>query len=290
MKWMIAALAVAAAFLIPSTASAASPCGTAVSPPTHYQHVVWILMENKSYNSVIGSSSAPYETSLAQQCGSDTHWNDAGSAYNSLPNYIALTSGINSSSVLNPFKCDCNPSSSVHVTSDNIFRQVRTAGGTERSYEEGMSANCGTSGTRYKSKHNPAEYYWGGSDRTACKADDVPLTQFNPNALPTFTFVTPDLCHDTHDCSVNTGDKWLSGFLPPIFNSAAYQSGNTAVFVIWDENSPIPNIVAAPAIKPIKATQTVSHYSALRATEEMLGLPLLGAAKSATDLRSVFGL
>ena len=95
---LLAAVAVAAALLFgPSQASAATPCGTAASPPAHYQHVVWVLMENKSYNSVIGSSSAPYETSLAKQCASDTHWNDAGSAYNSLPNYIALTSGINSS-------------------------------------------------------------------------------------------------------------------------------------------------------------------------------------------------
>ena len=34
----------------------------------------------------------------------------------------------------------------------------------------------------------------------------------------------------------------------------------------------------------------VDHYSLLRATEEMLGLPLLGEAASATSLRSVFGI
>src|SRR5713101_2827189 len=141
------------------------PCGTASTPPRLYQHVIWIIMENKSYSSVIGSSSAPYETQLAGQCASDTHWSDAGSQYNSLPNYIAMTTGL-SGSILTPFTCDCAPSSSVSVTADNIFRQVRTAGGTERSYAEGMSGNCSNSGTTYAPKHNPALYMWGNADRT----------------------------------------------------------------------------------------------------------------------------
>ena len=98
-------------------------------------------MENKSYSSVIGSPSAPYETQLARQCASDTQWSDAGRQYDSLPSYIAMTTG-QSGSILTPFTCDCEPSSSVSVTVDNIFRQVRTAGGSERSYAEGMSGNC----------------------------------------------------------------------------------------------------------------------------------------------------
>ena len=79
-------------------------------------------MENKSYSAVIGASSAPYETQLAHQCASDTHGSHACSQYDSLPNYIALTTG-QSGSILAPFTCDCAPSSSVSVTVDNIFRQ-----------------------------------------------------------------------------------------------------------------------------------------------------------------------
>src|SRR6266487_2910970 len=116
------------------------PCRTASTPPRRYQHVIWIIMENKSYSSVIGSPSAPYETHLAHECASDNNWSDAGSQYNSLPNYIAMTTG-QSGSILAPFTCDCAPSSSVSVTVDNIFRQVRNAGGTELSYAEGMSGN-----------------------------------------------------------------------------------------------------------------------------------------------------
>src|SRR5690242_3737533 len=150
------------------------PCGAISTPPRQYRHVIWIIMENKSYSSVIGSPDAPYETQLAHQCASDTHWSDAGRQYDSLPSYIAMTTG-QSGSILTPFTCDCDPSSSVSVTVDNIFRQVRAAGGSERSYAEGMSGNCSDSGTSYAPKHNPALYMWGGADRTACQQDDIPM-------------------------------------------------------------------------------------------------------------------
>ena len=129
--------ATSAGVAIPTPAPGTGPCGTVGS--TTYGHVIWILMENKSYGSVIGSGSAPYETALAQQCAAAAHWNNTGSQYNSLPNYIALTTGITTGdSRLDPFTCDCAPSSSVNVTVDNLFRQVRAAGLTEKSYAEGM--------------------------------------------------------------------------------------------------------------------------------------------------------
>lgn len=275
------------------------PCGTTSTPPRQYLHVIWIIMENKSYSSVIGSSSAPYETQLARQCASDTHWSDAGRQYNSLPSYIAMTTG-QSGSILAPFTCDCEPSSSVSVTVDNIFRQVRTAGGSERSYAEGMSGNCSNSGTTYAPKHNPAVYMWGGADRTACQQDDIPMgsatagpfiNALNSNTLPTYALVAPNLCNDTHDsgCGVSTGDQFLKTLLPQILSSQAYRSGKTAVFVVWDEDSYIPNIAIAPPVIPGTTTSTaVSHYGLLRATEEMLGLPLLGNAATATSLRTIF--
>jgi len=254
-------------------------------------------MENKSYSAVIGSSSAPYETQLAHQCASDSHWSDAGSQYNSLPNYIAMTTG-QSGSILTPFTCDCAPSPSVSVTADNIFRQVRTAGGTERSYAEGMNGNCSNSGTTYAPKHNPALYMWDSADRTACQHDDIPMgsatagnfiNALNNNTLPTYSLVAPNLCDDTHDCGVPAGDQFLKTLLPKILSSQAYHSGRTAVFVVWDEDSYIPNIVIAPSAIPGTTTSTsVNHYGLLRATEEMLGLPLLGNVATATSLRTVF--
>ncbi|HEY7121617.1 MAG TPA: alkaline phosphatase family protein [Solirubrobacterales bacterium] len=275
------------------------PCGTAGSAT--YRHVIWILMENQSYGSVIGSGSAPYETALAHQCASASHWQDAGSQYDSLPNYIAMTTGIPTGDPrLDPFSCDCAPSSSVSVTADNLFRQLRAAGLTEKSYAEGMSGNCGTGGTMYAPKHNPALYMWGGNDRQACAADDVPMgsnasgafvDDLQAGRLPNFSFIAPNLCHDTHDCGIATGDAYLKTLISNILASGLYRQGHTALVVAWDEDTPIPNLVVSPSVHPGTVVgSTVSHYSLLRATEDIFGLPRLLAAADAPDLRAATGL
>ncbi len=279
--------------------SSAGTCGSTAAAPARYKHVIWLFMENKNWSDVIGSSAAPYETQLARQCGTATNWHDAGSQFNSEPSYIAVTSGL-PASVLSPFGCDCAPSASVSTTSDNIFRQVRAAGGTERSWQEGMNGNCSVSGTKYAPKHNPAMYFWGANDRTACAANDVPMGSatagpfvdaLHNDTLPTFSFVTPNLCNDTHDCGVATGDAFLSQLVPQIVNSPSYNRGETALFITWDEDTPIPNIVVAPSVHAgTTVTTAVSHYSLLRATEEMLGLPLLGEAANAPSLRGLFNV
>jgi hypothetical protein len=120
----------------------------------------------------------------------------------------------------------------------------------------------------------------------------VPFTDTLPRGpLPTFAFVTPNLCHDTHDCSVAAGDAWLKAFLPPLIASDEYRAGTTAIFVVWDEYTPMPNIVIGPTVPAgTVSAQPFDQYSLLRTTEELLGLPLLGRAASATCMRSAFHL
>ena len=110
------------------------------------------------------------------------------------------------------------------------------------------------------------------------------------DSLPAFAFITPDLCHDTHDCAVAEGDRWLADWMPKILNSAAYRAGRTAVFIVYDEPTPMPNVVVAPSIPPgTVATEPVDHYSLLRTTEELLDIPtFLGAAAEAPSMRAMF--
>ena len=266
------------------------PCGRSATPPAVYDHVIWIWMENKSLNQVIGSSQARYETSLATQSASASRYSSVGSP--SLPNYIGATSGST-----HGISDDGSPADHP-ITGDNLFRQVRDQGGTARSYQESMRGNCnlGTAG-RYAVKHNPAAYYVGGADRSACQADDVPLGDVRSGALrrdldadtlPTFAFVTPNLCNDTHDCSVRTGDRWLQRWLPVMLASSSYVAGRTAIFVVWDEDSPMPFIAISPTVPPRTVLHAaVDHYALLRTTQEMLDLPtLLGAAAQAPSMRT----
>jgi len=70
-----------------------------------------------------------------------------------------------------------------------------------------------------------------------------------------------------------------------------YRDGTTALFIVWDEPTQLANVVVAPSVRPgTTSGAAVNHYSLLRATEEMLGLPLLALAAAAADLRSAFGI
>jgi hypothetical protein len=267
------------------TAPPTGPCGTALTPPATYDHVVWIVMENHSYSQIIGSSSAPYINQLAGECGSATNF--TAETHPSLPNYIAMTSGSTQGI------SDDNPPSSHPLSVASIFSQLGTGGW--RSLEESMPSNCLlTDSGQYVVHHNPAAYYT--NIRTDCATYDVPLGA-TPDVSARFTFVTPNVCNDMHDCSVATGDSWLSRFLPQVFSSAEYQAGKTAVFLTWDEDNlfsfnHVATLVAAPSVAPGTTSGTAfNHYSMLRTTEEMLGLgTFLGNAATATSMRSAFNL
>ena len=265
-----------------TTSPARRPCSGA-TPPARYSHVVWIIMENRGLGDIDGSGSAPYVNSLGRQCGMAADY--SGVAHPSLPNYIALTSGSTQGVT------DDSGSSSHRLAATSIFALVP---GDWRSLEESMPSNCDHSGSGdYAPKHNPAVYYTGLA--ADCAARDVPLGPV-PDVSARFTLITPNLCHDMHDCSTATGDRWLAAEVPQILAGAEYRSGSTALFITWDENdsggSRVATYVVAPSVVPgTRSSTAFDHYSLLRTTEEMLGLsPLLGNAAAATSMAPAFHL
>jgi phospholipase C len=269
-------------------------CTGAVAP-ARYDHVVWIWMENHHADQVLGASAdTPFERDLASRCGSTTTYQAVGRP--SLPNYLAAVSG-DTHGIHDDEYPAAHP-----IRADNLFRQVRAQGGTARSYVESMSGNCRqTSDGLYAVKHNPQAYFVDPADREACQRDDVPLGTLTvgplhddlaAERLPAFAFVTPDLCNDTHDCDVATGDRWLADWIGLITASTTFRAGATAIFVVWDEPTPMPMLVIAPSVQPgTSSTLPFDHYSLLRTTERMLGISdLLGHAATATGMRETYGI
>lgn len=273
----------------------ASPCGRKnYASMAGYNHVVVVVMENKTYSSVIGDPTAPYLTGLAAQCGTATNWSAASAP--SRPNYIAMTSGATQGcegSNADPPSCQ--------TTANNIFRQVIGSGGTAKSYIEGMTSNCqyASSGV-YATKHNPWPYYVGPNDQQYCQQFDIPLgtatsgaliNDINAGALPTLSYIVPDLCNDTHDCSVATGDAWLQTVVGKILSGPNYTAGDTAVVVMYDEYTPLPNVWIAPSATPGTIfSGATSHYAFLRTVEEWLRLPLLGQAATSPSMHTIFNI
>jgi hypothetical protein len=248
-------------------------------------------MENKPYGSVIGSSLAPYENTLAEACGLATNYRAI--THPSLPNYLAATGG-STFGVTD----DAGPSSHPIATT-SIFQQLTEAKLSWRAYDESMPTTCDPSPSgRYAVKHNPAVYYTAVHQQ--CLVDDVPLDShlsqdIVAGNLPSFAFVTPNLCDDTHDCGVQIGDAWLATWIPRIVSGPNYSSGDTLIVLTWDEgvggNNLIPTIVIGPSV-PIgdRAATALTHYSLLLTTEQLLSLPPLGAAATATSMTSAFHL
>ncbi len=290
----MAAAAAVAVFALPVQAarSSARTCGWAQKPNSRVTHVIWIWMENRSFDQVIGSPSAPFVNALARSCGLATNYRAV--AHPSLPNYIAATSGGTGGIG------DDSPPAAHPLAGASIFGQARSA----RSYEESMPVNCdAASSGDYAVKHNPEAYYT--RIRNACSTNDVPLgtpaagafaKALATNALPAFAFVTPNVCDDMHDCPTASGDRWLARWLPKITASPAYRAGDTVVFITWDENdgsngNQVATIVVSPSTRPgTRSGEAFTHYSLLRTTEELLGLPTLGLASRAASMRTAFNL
>jgi hypothetical protein len=184
---------------------------------------------------------------------------------------------------------DCSPSASCSTTANNIFRQARAAGKTAVNYVEGATTGCSASGNA--AKHVPALYMWGADDRSFCTTQVRPYSEFNPSNLPNFSFITPTLCNDGHDCSNSTVDNWARTHVQAVLNSAAYKAGQVAVFIWYDEDHPVPNMQIAPTARPGPfGTSGIGYASTLKAWESMLGFPCLANACSAPDLRTVAGI
>ena len=277
----------------PIPVNADRPCIGAPAP-AQWHHVVVLIFENKTYDQVIGP--APYITSLANKCATASNWQDANTKvdgspdgkYPSKPNYATLTNG-QSPSVHG--LVDDSYATTTKV--DNIYNQLNLSGLTFKDYYEGNAGGCSV---RFSGDyHDPIRYY--DNVVSICGAHDVPLSTFmtdlNSGNLPAFSVLLPNNQHNMHSNSVSTGDAYAQTVLDPILNSTAYAKGDLAIFFLWDENTPIPNVLLAPSVLPgtkitVSNGNPISHFSAPRTWEEMLNLSLLGDTKSAPSLLPFF--
>ena len=246
-------------------------------------------MENEEYGGVVGARSAPYINGLARRYALARAMYAVG--HPSLPNYLALTAGSTFG-----IHSDCT-SCSVDATS--VVDQLEHARISWKAYMEDLPHPCfsGASSGDYAKKHDPFAYYTRIThDPTRC-GNIVPLTQLGADerahALPRFIWITPNLCHDMHDCSVSAGDRFLATLLPALLRSLGRDG---VLFLTWDEGSSdagccrlasgghIATIVAGPgARRGARMTTPADHYSILQTIEDLFRLPRLrNAACSCT--------
>jgi phospholipase C len=276
-------------FLFLFIASVVSFCQTL---PT-FKHVFVVVEENNNYSSVIGNSSMPYLNSLANTYGLATQY--YANTHPSIGNYFMLTTG---KIITN------NDSFTGTVTADNVVRHLLTAGKTWKSYEETLpyAGYIQPDTGNYARRHCPLSYFSDVVNSSSEKLNLVPFTQFSSDLasghLPSYSFITPNLCNDAHNCSLGTADAWLKKNIAPLISSSVFKDGGLLI-IVFDEsandNTHGGGRVAWVAVSPefsklkYKSTKLYQHQNTLRLTLQGLGLSSFpGAAASASDMSEFF--
>jgi acid phosphatase len=253
----------------PGASPNASPAGPEAT------HVFVIVMENHSFAQAMAQ---PYTARLAATYAAATDYHAV--SHPSLPNYLALSSGST---------WGIHDDNYHSLPAGGLGTQLTQRGVSWRAYMEGMGGNCLSNGSGYAVKHNPFAYYGGG-----CPPNVVPMTALDGDLggnTPRFAWITPDQCHDGHDCGARTADDFLSTLVPRILASRAWQQGGV-LFITWDEDdgggdNHVLTLVLSNRLAAHSSSQRRDHYSLLATVEDQLGVPRLGQAASADPLNEL---
>jgi hypothetical protein len=300
-----------AAGLVPSASPAtttgrpAEPTGTGAAASTSappiasngpgmpaFRHVYLIVMENKAYGSIVGSSDAPYLNDLIGRYGLATRYDAV--AHPSEPNYIALFSGATQGVA----------DDGVHdISARNLADQLEEHGRSWRVFAENVPLDCYTGAVAsggadgqgtYARKHEPAISFTSiASDPVRCR-NITDFSHFDPAAAD-LELIVPNMCHDMHDCSVSTGDDFLRSFVPRITHSDAF--ADSVLFITWDEGTGgagggghVATIVVSPLVPGGFTSSTpYTHYSLLGTIQDAWGLGCLRHTCQANAMREFFG-
>ena len=262
------------------TPTAGSSARAVAAPVPRADHVVVVVMENHSFSDLIGNPAAPFINHLARTGALFTR--SYALTHPSEPNYLALFSG--STQGLTDDSCP----HSYH--GPNLARAVVAAGGTFAGYSDGLprAGFTGCNVGSYARKHAP----WVDFPDVPAAANR-PFTAFPARfgALPTLSFVVPDLDHDMHDGTVAAGDHWLERHLGGYVSWA--RTHRSLLVLTWDEDdrsesNRIPTVVSGDGVRAGRYDERLTHYRLLRTLEAVLHIPPIGASAGTRPVTDIW--
>ena len=168
-------------------------------------HIAVIVMENEEYGDVIGSHAAPYLNGLASPLR-------AGQL--DVRDYPSLAAQLPGADRRLDVR-DQQRLHLLHVRATSIVDQLDRGAHLLEAYMEDLPRPCfnGAERRRIRQKHDPFMYYTRISGQPVAVrhvvAADRAASDERSGTLPRFIWITPNLCHDMHDCSVAHGDRFL---------------------------------------------------------------------------------
>ena len=270
-------LALMASFVVPLIHVSQAAAG----PP----HVLIVLMENTSYEGVVGNSQMPYVNGLVNTNGSVS---TTDLSHPSLPNYLGYVSG----SIQNNPQ-DTTPQDGTYAGSQ-FTDELAAAGIAWKAYMQDMPVACdltdqyGPGG--YDVNHNPFMYFNSVRNSPSQCNRDVPYseltTDLNAGTAPPFVWVTPNTTNDMHDGTPAQGDAFLQGLVTQVQASSWWAAGSRIV-ITWDEGTQSEQVLTL-VVGSAHGTAAAggNEYGTLRGLEEAYGVGLLGqsAASNVGDI------
>ena len=285
LRWLRRWSQLAAGLALPVALAAALPLRAAAAGIVpRMDHVIIVVMENHSYDEV---RTLPYTSSLISKYTSFSQ--SFAVTHPSQPNYLALWAA----STLGNTDDTCPPPGSP-FTASNLGKSCEAAGLTWKSYCENLpsvgSTACASSDNLYRRKHHPCPDFSNLSHLKEYPYGQLAI-DIAAGTLPALSFVVPNMCNDTHDCSTSTGDTWLKNNLPAMISAVGPRG---LVILTWDEDdksssNQILTVFAGPTVKPnYVSSQTMTHYTVVRTICDALGLTPFANASTATPPSDVW--
>jgi acid phosphatase len=272
-------------------AAVAAPQADAARVP-RLKHVWVFVMENHSYDQIIGSPHAPYTNRLAQRHGMATRmW---AVTHPSLPNYLAMISGSTHG---------CKSDSCARgIRGRTLASQLARNGLKWRGYFEELPERgyTGDDVGNYVQHHNPFVYFRSitSKPRQRRHIQRLHALRRSLHHPPALSFIVPTNAHNMHDGSIQTGDRWLQRWVTLVRHSRAYRHNGT-ILIVWDEGhndrsgccfhsidgGRVPLFIIARHLpRHHRLERPATTYSLLSALQRGFRLPRLGLATLARPL------
>jgi PKD repeat protein len=259
-----------------------SPVGFGVRAATTPPHVMIVLMENTSYEQIVGNSQMPYVNGLVATNGSVS---TTDLSHPSEPNYLGLVSG---SIQDNPQ--DLTPQDRTYA-GPQFTDELATAGIGWKAYMEDMPVACDLtdqySPGNYDVNHNPFMYFISVRNSASQCNRDVPYpqltTDLNAGTAPPFLWVSPNTINDMHDGTPAQGDNFLKGLVTQVQASTWWTPGSR-IIITWDEGATTEQVLTL-VVGSAHGTQANggNEYGTLRGLEEAYGVGLLGGSANPSN-------
>jgi len=239
-----------------SSEEKAPPANVDTTLLIHPDHIIFLWLENKGFNSIIGNRNAPFINSLVK---SGTLFTSTYAlTHPSYPNYVDFFAG-QDNGIISDACIDKQ-----ELTTPNLFTVLKNAGKSFAWYSEDLP-NTGSKACTfmyYVEKHNPLTVFANVPDSVNKRFADFPTDY---NQLENVVCICPNLVNDMHSGSVKQADNWIRKKLAPLVD---WCLTNNSVFVIYydesetNEDNRIPVIAVGQQVKEgYESDELYNHFS-----------------------------